>query len=600
VSGPSGRAWQILAVVALPAVLVAAFLYPLLSTPFQLQVGTLIVVYTLAVAGLDVLAGRAGLLHLGYGVVFGSGAYTVAYLAQHYSGPVILTVILGAVVAALGAALLGLLLGRASGYVFAVLTLAAASALASVVSNVSWLGGTSGLGGVSRDLFGTGELDATGVYLVICAITLVVLVLYARFRRTRTGRAIEALRLVPEVARSSDVDLTRLRLKLTVLSGAIGGLAGGLYAVLQQYVSADVIGATQSVNLLGMNIIGGAGTAWAGIPGALVAVGLPQEIQSLVAYQLIIVGCVMAVVALRLRRGVAGTLTDGWRRALDDVAPRLLRGTPPAPEADAGRTARRPRENRGEALEVAGIAVTFGGVRALKGISLRLEPGRVHALVGPNGSGKSTLVGVVSGAIEPTAGTVRLGDRDISVLPAHRRAALGITRTFQLVALCSTLTVLENVMLGAHGEARGGFVRDFLSLPARRAEHDVAARAMRTLAELGAPGIAASRPAVLTSGHQRLAEIARCLMSDANVILLDEPAAGLSATERDHLAGVVRRLADEGRTVLLIEHDMEFVMSLADRITVLCEGAVLTDGLPGHVRDDPAVIEAYWGAEAAA
>jgi branched-chain amino acid transport system permease protein len=593
------RVARIFVLVALPALLIAAFLFPLLSSPFQLQVGTLIVVYTLAVAGLDVLAGRAGLLHLGYGVVFGTGAYTVGYLAQHWTGPVILAVLLGAVVAAIGAALLGLLLGRASGYVFAVLTLAAASALASVVSNLSWLGGTSGLGGITRDLFGTGELDATGIYLVFCAITLVVLVLYGRFRRTRTGRAVEALRLVPGVAQASGVDLPRLRLKLTILSGVIGGLAGGLYAVLQQYVSADVVGATQSVNLLGMNIIGGAGTAWAGIPGALVAVGLPQEIESLVSYQLIIVGGVMAIVALWLRRGVAGTLTDLWREAVADVAPRLLRGSLPPTDAvaEAG-GARPPREDRGSTLEVADIDVTFGGVRALRGVSLRLEPGRVHALVGPNGSGKSTLVGVMAGSVPPTAGRVSLDGRDVSSLGPPRRAALGITRTFQLVALCRTLTVIENVMLGAHGETRGGFVRDFLSLQSRRAERELAARAMAILRDLGTPEIAGQRPGVLTSGHQRLAEIARCLMTDADVILLDEPAAGLSAGEREHLAAVIRTLAAEGRTVLLIEHDMEFVMSLADRITVLNDGEILTDGEPRHVREDPAVIAAYWGTAA--
>lgn len=590
------RAGRLLILVALPALLLAAFLFPLLSSPFQLQVGTLIVVYTLAVVGLDVLAGRAGLLHLGYGVVFGAGAYTVAYLAQHWSGPVILAVLLGAVVAAIVGAVLGVILGRASGYVFAVLTLAAASALSSVVSNVSWLGGTSGLGGITRDLFGAGELSPTGLYLVFCAITLVMVVLYARFRSTRTGRAIEALRLVAPVAEASGVDLTALRLKLTVLSGVIGGLAGGLYAVLQQYVSADVIGATQSVNLLGMNIIGGAGTAWAGIPGALVAVGLPQEIESLVSYQLIIVGVVMGVVALWLRRGVAGTLSDMWRTALIDAAPWLRRGEP---AADAPGPVPLRGSSRGAVLEVRDVDVRFGGLQALRGVSLRLEPGHVHALVGPNGSGKSTLVSVMAGGVSPTAGTVSFDGDDVTGLRSHQRAALGITRTFQLVALCPTLTVLENAMLGAHAEARGGFVRDFLSLQSRRAERALARRATAILHRLGAPEIARLRPSVLTSGHQRLAEIARCLMSAADVILLDEPAAGLSAEERAHLADVIRALAADGRAVLLIEHDMEFVMALASRITVLFEGAILTDGEPRAVREDPAVIEAYWGAAAA-
>lgn len=597
---PAAPSWRIALGAAVPLLLVALFLYPLLSTPFQLQVGTLIVVYTLAVAGLDVLAGRAGLLHLGYGVVFGAGAYTVAYVAQHWTGPVVASVALGAVVAAVISALLGAILARASRYVFAVLTLAAASALASVVSNVSWLGGTSGLGGVTRDFFGTGELGQQATYLVICAITAVVLVLYARFRHSRTGRAIEALRLAPAVAQASGVDLPQLRMKLTVLSGVLGGLAGGLYAMLQQYVSADVVGATQSVNLLGMNIIGGAGVAWAGIPGALVAVGLPQEIESLVAYQLIIVGGVMGIVALALRRGLAGVLSDAAADAWAVVAPRLRRArrsAAPAPDPP-----RRPQGPRGDGpvIETADIEVDFGGVRALAGVSLQIEAGVVHALVGPNGSGKSTLVGVMSGSQPPTAGTVRLHGDDVTALAPNARARRGITRTFQLVSLCNTLSALENVMLGAHGERRGGFVRDFLSLPPRGVEARLAARARTILRRLGAEDIAHLRPAVLTSGHQRLVEIARCLMADADAILLDEPAAGLNADERRQLAALIRSLADDGHAVLLIEHDMEFVMALADRITVLAEGEVLTGGRPERVRSDPAVIQAYWGTPEAA
>jgi branched-chain amino acid transport system permease protein len=593
----SGRSWRIAVLLALPAALLALFAIPLSGESFGLQLGTLVVVYALAVVGLDAVAGRGGQLHVGYAVIFGAGAYTTAIYAREVDGPAILAVLCGVVVGAAVSTILGLLLSRSAGYMFAVLTLAASTALASVVNNVQWLGGTSGVGGVSRDLFGTGAIEPEALYVMICAITAIVIALYARFRRTATGRAIEAMRLVPGVAQASGVDIARLRVRLSVLSGAIGGLAGTMYALLQQYVSADLVGATSSVNLLAMNIIGGSTVALAGVPGAFIVIGLPQMIQSLVSYQLIMVGVITGVIALWLRRGLAGTPLDLWARA---VRPLLERPPGSSDDERPATMPRRPAEPVRGTLTAEQVSVEFDGVIALGDVSIGLMPGRVHALVGPNGAGKTTLVNVLAGSQRPTRGTVRLDGDDIVSLSAHRRAKAGITRTFQIVALCGTLSVRENVMLGGFAHQRPSFVRDFFGIESRAAERTQRQRAEALLDALGAAELADRRVDALTSGQRRLVEIARCLMTDAEVILLDEPAAGLSSSERRQLAKVIRRLASEGKAILLIEHDMEFVMSLAEEITVLTRGTRLASGAPDAVRADPRVIEAYWGTEVAA
>lgn len=580
-----------------PVALLAVALFPLTRGPFGLQLATLVAVYVVAVAGIDIIVGGAGLLHSGYGIVFGAGAFTVGLLAQHQPGlPVLVSAAAGSVIGAIAATVLGLILARSSGYMFAVLTLAASSTAASVVSQTKFLGGTAGFGAISRNLVGTGDVNAKTLYLVVCAFAITAVVLKAQFGRSATGRGVEALRLVPDVAEASGVELAKLRVKLAALSGVVGGFAGGLYAISQQYVSPDVVGPIFSVNLLVMNVIGGPRVAWAGLPGALIAVALPQEIQSLASYQLIITGAVTAAVALWFRRGVAGTLQDAWWTVVKPLLGGWRWRSRPSDELAARRPAIAPAgEGVAPVLAARKITVSFGGVLALADVDLELRGGEIHALVGPNGAGKTTLVRTISGSVRPRAGVVSLGGEDITSAAPAKRVRRGITRTFQLVSLCDTLTVRENAMLGGHIDASRSLVRDFLHLSSRSREARVQARADGLLRDLGIAHLADEKPARLTSGQQRLAEIARCLMTDAPVILLDEPAAGLSPADRHELAGVIRRLATAGHAVLLIEHDMEFVMALADVVTVLANGRVLAEGTREDVRSDPAVIAAYWG-----
>lgn len=582
-------------VVAFVAVLVLAC-WALAGGAFGLLLGSVIAVYCLAVVGLDLVVGRAGMLHSGYGISFGLGAYTVAVAAQNWKAvPEVLALLVAMILGALTAGCIGIVIARFSGYVFALVTLATAAAAESMARALPQIGGTAGLGGISRNLLGTGQLDDVQVFVVVAVIAAVVVLLSQKLRRSRVGRAVEALRLVPHVAEASGVDLARLRLQLLVVSGAIGSLAGGLFAVVVQYVSPDLLGVQTSVSILVMNVVGGLGIAWGGVPGALIVRGLPQAVQGLGNHQLVAVGLVTLAVVLWFPRGVAGGLIDLYDRAV-----RRLRGADAPSTVFVGATVQYrnlqlPPSTGRESLIVRHLIVRFGGLVALNGVSLEVPPGRITALVGPNGSGKTTLVNAVVGRVAPAAGEVWLGSTDLTRLSVDKRVRTGISRTFQLVSLCQSLTVLENVMLGAHTRSACGLVRGALPALDRREERALAERAAGVLATLGLSSLAGAFPAQLTSGQVRLVEIARCLMTEAHVVLLDEPAASLNEVERRWLAGVIGALAASGRAVLLIEHDSEFVMSLADSIVVLSDGKVVAAGDPDRIRGDPGVVAAYWG-----
>lgn len=578
-----------------PVVLVAVGVFlaaiPFGSGPLTVRIWTIVAIDAVAVIGLDLISGRAGMLHLGFGVYFGTGAYTVAVIGEHAKLPVVVELAAAVVVAAAVAAATALVLSLVSGYLFAVISLALAAIAQSVVENVAALGSTSGISVGATGLLVTGSsTSADDLYVVVVVVLVVLIGTYSRLPNSRIGRAIEALRSSDQLARASGVKPERVRFRIIVIGGALGGLAGGLYAVTEGFVDPSLFGIQNSVNFLVMDVAGGLGTAWGGIPGAAIVSGVPQEVQGLGAYQLIISAVLLGAVALRFRRGVAGMVHEFLARLAG-------RQRPPEKDVRSGEGLPTVRPVSGEVLGIVDGSVSFGGLRANRDVSFSVQPGRVLALVGPNGAGKSTLLGALAGSVSLTSGDVVLGTRPITQLDAAARAALGITRTFQLVALCDGLNVRQNVMLGAHLCTRGGFLSGVWP-PSRRHNNDLARQqANWALEALQATDLGDKLPSELSTGQQRLVEISRCLASSATTVLLDEPAAGLSNDERRRLAAVVRELATAGHAVMVIEHDMAFVMGVADEIIVLDEGAVLTSGPPSEVQADPRVIEAYWGSQ---
>ncbi len=249
-------------------------------------------------------------------------------------------------------------------------------------------------------------------------------------------------------------------------------------------------------------------------------------------------------------------------------------------------------------LSLEGLDKSFGGLHAVNEVSFDIEKGKVHAVIGPNGAGKSTLFNLISGAIKPDGGRVRLEGKDITGLPPHRVARLGVLRTFQAVKISRQMSVLENVMLGLHGKTRAGMVSGMLSLPgALREDKRIRERAMAALEETGIARLAGKEAGSLPFGSQRMVELARALAGDPSLLLLDEPASGLNMRETEDLSAKIRSLGEKGMTVLLVEHDMSLVMGISDRIAVLNFGVKIAEGAPREMQRHPEVIRVYLGAD---
>jgi branched-chain amino acid transport system permease protein len=580
------------ALIAAAIVAAVVLALPLGLPNYWLQLATVVLLYAMAAAGLDLIYGYSGMLSLGHAAFFGIGAYTTALVSQQTDLPVILPIALGVVGAAVVGALVGAIGLRVPAF-FAIITLAASLIFFSLVAGVTFTGGPSGIAGVSRNILGTGQLTAQSLYVLVLVILLIVVLGLRSLRRSRTGRALETIRTQERTAQACGVDINGVRLRAFVLGAALAGLAGGLFAPVLRFVSPEIVGLTQSVNFLVMVVIGGLGTGWGAILGAMVVRGLPEVAQTARDWQLVFIGLLTLVVVLRFRRGIAGTIEKAFRRKVVPSSPReSAPAAAPPPRHDTAR--------RGEALlELQGIGRRFGGLDALSDVSLDIRAGEIHALVGPNGAGKTTLVNLITGLDRPTSGTVSWAGRDVTHLPPHHRAQLGMSRTFQLLGLAPELTVLENTMLGGYLWTSSGLLRGTVGWARKSEEAAVRRAAQDVLARLKLDDIAHLYPSEVAVGQQRLVEVARCLVSRADLLLLDEPAAGLNETETAALGRHLRDIAAEGTAILLVEHDMGLVMDISTRISVIVFGRHVLTGPPEVVANDPRVIESYLGAGAA-
>ena len=588
------------------AVVAAAVVLPLLMGGFWLQLATVMALYALAAVGLDLTFGRAGLLSVGHAAFFGIGGYVVALIGRDLTLPGVLLLLLAVAASALAGLLVGMVSLRVEGFYFALLTLATAIIFASVIRGLSVTGGPSGIAGISRNLLGTGELTRGSMYLIAVGCLTAAIAGLRNLRRSRTGRALEAVRTQPTTAAACGVDTFQMRLVAFTFGAALAGLAGGLFAQTLRYISPEFVGLVQSVEFLVMTVIGGLGTMWGTIAGVIVVRGLPEVVQALRDWQLVLLGLLTLLVLLRFRLGIAGTIEERLRQHRQTTRPAPTRTAPPASAAASTATrvsTPKPRASAATStplLEVQGVTRHFGGLTAVDDVDLHAHPGQIHALVGPNGAGKTTLINIVTGIDRPSRGKILFRGDDITSLAAHQRGRLGMARTFQLVGLAETMSLLENVMLGAYANATGGFFRGMVA-PRRQAdEQRTRAAAHELLERLGLADVAHLRPGEVPIGQRRLVEVARCLIGGSSLILLDEPAAGLNETETHALGQRLREIRDAGTAIVLIEHDMPLVMEISDQVTVLNFGARIAVGDPEAVAASPEVIEAYLGGDATA
>jgi ABC-type branched-subunit amino acid transport system ATPase component/ABC-type branched-subunit amino acid transport system permease subunit len=590
--------------------------------------GALAAELTIVTVSLVILTGWVGQISLGQGAFVGIGAFTTGLLARRAGLGFPLTLPVAAAAAGVVAALLGAVALRIRGLYLAVATLIVAWACDAYLFSASWFVGSGGASTIpNRPIGRPGTLTAFDLsdprtfLLVALAAASATVLAAANLRDSKTGRAFFAVRGSEVAAASLGVDVTRTKLVAFALSGTLAGAAGNLVMTDLRTVTPTEFQFTVSLFYLSIAVVGGIRSLGGAVASSVLFAGLNElflRVPPLNGW-LDIVSVALLLLVLAAYPGGLGALgAAAWRR----LAPERPAGPATAPDGAPARAARvgsaplphpdrlphldgRPCTDgvageRPAVLEAEGITVRFAGLTALEGACLTVRQGEVVGLIGPNGAGKTTLFNAVAGLVEPAAGRVRLFGRDVTRLPVHERARLGVARTFQILQLFPELSVFENLLVATHAHDPTGLL-DHLVVTERSLRAERAARArVREVAELVGIAELLERPvAGLPFGVLRRVEIARALVSGGRLLMLDEPASGLGDAETDALAALLLEVRTQlGASILVIEHDVRMVLGCSDRVTVLDQGRVLAEGTPAEIRRHSAVVRAYLGGPA--
>ncbi|MEO3997308.1 branched-chain amino acid ABC transporter ATP-binding protein/permease [Mesorhizobium sp. CAU 1732] len=547
---------------------------------------TFAVIYLIASMGLNVLTGYTGIISIAHGALVCVGAYAAAIATVNYGWNFWPAAVLATVTGMFFSVLMGLPALRLSSWYFVLVTIAFTMMVPGMLVDLrDFTGGYSGVIGVPSPEIGpiTGQGGFFAILIVVAALLWWII---ANLIDSRIGWALHALRDGNVGAEANGVSSARMRLFAFAFSGACAGLAGAFYAAAKIVVTPEEFSFDFSILFLFIVILGGPGRLAGPLFGVLAFYVLPELLTVLREYRMIVFGAGLLAFSVFLPAGLAGGLHAFTRRGRTRKTV-ASRGSEATQEAKAV---------EGAALTVDGLSKNFGGLKALNDVSLHASKGSIHVIVGPNGSGKTTLLNIVSGFYPASGGTIRLDDKPLVGRSPATIASFGIQRTFQTPKLLGELTLLENTCFGAYTREKATTFEIALSLPrARREKQEIVAEAHRLLRLVGLDHLDDLPAAELTHGQQRLAEIARALMAHPNIILLDEPAAGLSLGELDRLGDLLKEVRRLGITLVMVEHHIDLVANVADHVTVLDRGSVLASGTPREVFQNAAVIAAYMG-----
>lgn len=619
---PFKRAARPLSSVVIAAVVIAVL--PALLGDYYLGVGYSIGINALLALGLILVTGLAGQFSLAQAAFYGIGAYGSALLTVKEGWPAGVALLASAAVATAIAYLLGKPIFRLRGHFLAMGTLALTEIFFLLVTNLSVTGGSSGFGGISFFSLGSVQFDSLRAqFWLIWFVVAAALWASLNIRRGREGRALRALRGHEAAAAACGVHISWSKTRVFAGSAFLGSIAGSLYAHQLLYVNPPPFDVMTSVDVLAIAVLGGLRSPWGAIVGAVSFQVIRQGIDSFLpslfgagsvgAGEELVFGAILVIILVVRPDGIVGALNALARLVRRRLRPEAEPGVPAAvaggapepevasaPPAATGASAAsvddpaRPGDQ--VVLSASRLTKHFGGVKAVTDVDLVLHEREILAVIGPNGAGKSTLLNVLSGNLPPTSGTVHLRGKDVTGARADTVAARGLARTFQTPSLFAGMNTRDNILVGAYLSGRVGLIRSAVpTLGAVREERKIGARVDEILDDLEMAHLARFEATHLSLGQQKMVEVARALAQNPAVLLLDEPGGGLNRVEKLALAETLRKLRRRGVSLVLIEHDMEFVMNLADRVHVLDFGRTLRVGTPAEVQADENVIAAYLG-----
>jgi ABC-type branched-subunit amino acid transport system ATPase component/ABC-type branched-subunit amino acid transport system permease subunit len=565
--------------------------FPLFGGGYWGVIATRACVYWILVSGLNLVVGFGGQIAIGWVALLTLGAYTTSVLVAGNVTPALPPYLALAIAAGVGA-IFGLIVGlpalRLRTFYFAITTLGFATIVTQVA--LAWQSVTGGGVGVAGPIFPDPFASQWGFYYFCFGLAAICTWMTVNVAASRFGRALTAIRDAEVAAEASGIAKPALLGTVFLFSGALAAVAGGLFAALQSYITPDAFTLDLSILFFIAILIGGRGSILGPLLGTILLTVLPEFAAPLVAWSTFLYAVLLLVIVLAIPGGIAEILDFKNRRPLESdraiiPRPELLKSLLGVAPTDAG------------ALTLEEVALSFGGVRAIDGLDLEIRPGQVHGLIGPNGSGKTTTLNVISGYYTQQRGAVRLNGAALPVFARHLRAQMRIARTFQTPRIVGSASVLENVMIGGTIDGEGTFVESVLSLPRhRRDEAALRSTTMLALAAVGLELLAPVRADRLQHSELRFTEIARALMLRPAFLLLDEPAAGLSAEEIERLGALILAIARAGTGVLVVEHHPDLIFDICHHVTVLNLGKILAAGTPTEIRAHREVVNAYLGA----